>query len=87
MKIQKYDMPILAEFFNSLNSDRLYSALINLGLKKYIESLDDNHCVFNKDILNIIGLDDLNKKNEQVSMVYRGKRGYVCQVQAAFCHD
>lgn len=62
MKIQKYDMPILAEFFNSLNSDRLYLALINLGLEKYIESLDDNHCVFNKDILNIIGLDDLNKK-------------------------
>ena len=62
MKIQKYDMPILAEFFNSLNSDRLYSALINLGLEKYIESLDDNRCVFNKDILNIIGLDDLNKK-------------------------
>ena len=48
MKIQKYDMPILAEFFNSLNSDRLYSALINLGLEKYIESLDDNHCVFNE---------------------------------------
>ena len=62
MKIQKYDMPILAEFFNSLNSDRLYSALINLGLEKYIDSLDDNRCVFNKDILNIIGLDDLNKK-------------------------
>lgn len=62
MKIQKYDMPILAEFFNSLNSDRLYSALINLVLEKYIESLDDNRCVFNKDILNIIGLDDLNKK-------------------------
>ena len=62
MKIQKYDMPILAEFFNSLNSDRLYSALINLGLEKYIESLDENRCVFNKDILNIIGLDDLNKK-------------------------
>ena len=61
MKIQKYDMPILAEFFNSLNSDRLYSALINLGLEKYIESLDDNRCVFNKDILNIIGLDDLNE--------------------------
>ena len=62
MKIQKYDMPILAEFFNSLNSDRLYSALINLGLEKYIESLDENRCVFNKDILNIISLDDLNKK-------------------------
>ena len=61
MKIQKYDMPILAEFFNSLNSDRLYSTLINLGLEKYIESLDDNRCVFNKDILNIIGLDDLNE--------------------------
>ena len=62
MKIQKYDMSILAEFFNSLNSDRLYSALINLGLEKYIESLDENRCVFNKDILNIISLDDLNKK-------------------------
>ena len=62
MKIQKYDMPILTEFFNSLNSDRLYSALINLGLEKYIESLDENRCVFNKDILNIISLDDLNKK-------------------------
>lgn len=62
MKIQKYDMPILAEFFNSLNSDRLYSALINLKLEKYIDSLDDNHCIFNKAILKIISLNDLNKK-------------------------
>jgi hypothetical protein len=62
MKIEKYDMPILGEFFNSLNSDRLYSMLTYHGWAKYVDSLDDNHCVFSKDILNTVDTEILNRK-------------------------
>ena len=30
-------MPILGEFYNSLNSDRLYSRLVSFKLSEYIE--------------------------------------------------
>lgn len=61
MKIQKHDMPILGEFYNSLNSDRLYSRLVSFKLSEYIEELDDNRCIFNRNILNRIDLSELNK--------------------------
>lgn len=62
MNIRKYDMPILSEFYNSLNSDRLYSMLSNLSLNRYIEELDDNRCVFRKEILEKITLEELDRK-------------------------
>lgn len=60
MKIKKHDLPILAEFYNSLNSDRLYSRLAYFRLDTYIEELDDNHCIFAKDVLKKIDSDTLN---------------------------
>lgn len=62
MNIRKHDIPVLAEFYNSLNSDRLYATLEYLGWAGYVDSLDDNHCVFNKEILNIAARDEIDSK-------------------------
>ena len=61
MKIMKNDMPFLYEYFNSLNSDNLYLALKKHNLQNYILELDNDRCVFSKDIFNIVSKDSLNK--------------------------
>lgn len=61
MKFRKYDLPIMSEYFNSLNSDMLWKRLSYKKLNSYIIEMDENVCVFDKSILNLITIDELNK--------------------------